>query len=102
MLDAPVSGGVPAAADGTLTFIVGGTEEGMERARPLFMSMGSKAVHCGGAGTGCTAKASLRVRCYGSTHSSVDVILLMSVFCTDETYCSTFPRLYTALQLVVG
>lgn len=56
MLDAPVSGGVPAAADGTLTFICGGTEEGMKRARPLLMSMGSKAVHCGEAGTGCTAK----------------------------------------------
>eukprot|EP00903_Cladosiphon_okamuranus_P020624 g18934.t1 len=56
MLDAPVSGGVPAAADGTLTFICGGTDKGMQRARPLLMSMGSKAVHCGEAGTGCTAK----------------------------------------------
>eukprot|EP00752_Nemacystus_decipiens_P012435 g11016.t1 len=56
MLDAPVSGGVPAAADGSLTFICGGTDEGMERARPLLMSMGKKAVHCGEAGTGCTAK----------------------------------------------
>lgn len=57
MLDAPVSGGVPAAADGTLTFICGGTGEAMERARPLLMSMGTKVVHCGEAGTGCTAKA---------------------------------------------
>lgn len=56
MVDAPVSGGVPAAADATLTFIVGGTIEGMERARPLLMSIGSKAVHCGEAGTGCIAK----------------------------------------------
>lgn len=56
MLDAPVSGGVPAAANASLTFIVGGTEEGMDRARPLLMSMGAKAVHCGEAGTGCVAK----------------------------------------------
>jgi len=56
MLDAPVSGGVPAAADGSLTFMCGGTNEGMERAQPLLMSMGSKAVHCGEAGAGCTAK----------------------------------------------
>lgn len=66
MLDAPVSGGVPAAADGTLTFICGGTDEGMERARPLLMSMGSKAVHCGEAGTGCTAKVGYVVRLSGS------------------------------------
>lgn len=56
MLDAPVSGGVPAASAGSLTFMCGGTDEGMERARPLLMSMGSKAVHCGEAGAGCTAK----------------------------------------------
>lgn len=66
MLDAPVSGGVPAAADGTLTFICGGTDEGMERARPLLMSMGSKAVHCGEAGTGCTAKVGCIVRFLGA------------------------------------
>lgn len=59
MLDAPVSGGVPAAENATLTFIVGGTEEGMERARPLLMSMGTKAVHCGEAGAGCIAKVQL-------------------------------------------
>lgn len=58
MVDAPVSGGVPAAADATLTFIVGGTSEGMERARPLLLSMGSKTIHCGEAGTGCIAKVS--------------------------------------------
>ncbi|CAM9622457.1 unnamed protein product [Scytosiphon promiscuus] len=62
MLDAPVSGGVPAATDATLTFIVGGTDEGMARARSLLMSMGTKAVHCGEAGTGCTAKARLRIQ----------------------------------------
>lgn len=56
MLDAPVSGGVPAAANGTLTFIVGGSNEGVERARPLLESMGKNVVHCGDAGTGCVAK----------------------------------------------
>lgn len=56
MLDAPVSGEVPGAENATLTFIVGGTEEGMDRARPLLMSMGAQAVHCGEAGTGCVAK----------------------------------------------
>lgn len=56
MLDAPVSGGVPAAEAGALTFIVGGTEEGMERARPLLEAMGKNILHCGEAGAGCVAK----------------------------------------------
>eukprot|EP00904_Undaria_pinnatifida_P008233 jgi/Undpi1/453/HiC_scaffold_1.g00449.m1 len=56
MLDAPVSGGVPAAENATLTFIVGGPEEGMDRARPLLLSMGAQAVYCGEAGAGCIAK----------------------------------------------
>lgn len=62
MVDAPVSGGVPAAANATLTFMIGGTDEGMELARPLLMAMGSKAVHCGDAGAGCIAKVGLNVR----------------------------------------
>ncbi|CAM9997454.1 unnamed protein product [Discosporangium mesarthrocarpum] len=56
MMDAPVSGGVPAAAAGTLTFIVGGTEEGLARARPLLEAMGTEVHLCGGAGAGCVAK----------------------------------------------
>ncbi|MBF9036465.1 3-hydroxyisobutyrate dehydrogenase [Rhodobacterales bacterium HKCCE2091] len=55
-LDAPVSGGVGGAAAGTLTFMVGGTEDAFATAKPLFEIMGQKAVHCGGAGNGQAAK----------------------------------------------
>ncbi|ETX16471.1 3-hydroxyisobutyrate dehydrogenase [Roseivivax halodurans JCM 10272] len=55
-LDAPVSGGVGGATDGTLTFMVGGDEAGFEKARPLFDIMGKKAVHCGPSGNGQAAK----------------------------------------------
>jgi 3-hydroxyisobutyrate dehydrogenase len=55
-LDAPVSGGVGGAAAGTLTFMVGGSAEAFEKARPLFDVMGQKAVHCGAAGNGQAAK----------------------------------------------
>lgn len=56
MLDAPVSGGVPAAESGTLTFIVGGSEEVFLAAKPLLLSMGKSVVYCGGAGNGSAAK----------------------------------------------
>ncbi|MEC3862548.1 3-hydroxyisobutyrate dehydrogenase [Mesobacterium sp. TK19101] len=55
-LDAPVSGGVGGATNGTLTFMVGGPEAAFETARPLFDIMGQKAVHCGDAGAGQSAK----------------------------------------------
>ncbi len=55
-LDAPVSGGVGGAQGGTLTFMVGGSEDGFAKAGPLFDIMGQKAVHCGPSGNGQAAK----------------------------------------------
>ncbi len=55
-VDAPVSGGIAGAAAGTLTFMAGGSEAGFGLAAPLFEIMGQKAVHCGDAGAGQSAK----------------------------------------------
>ena len=55
-LDAPVSGGIGGAEAGTLTFMVGGSIEGFDRAKKLFDIMGQKAVHCGNSGNGQSAK----------------------------------------------
>ena len=55
-LDAPVSGGIKGAADGTLTFMVGGSDGAFETAKPLLDIMGQKAVHCGASGAGQAAK----------------------------------------------
>ena len=56
MLDAPVSGGTAGAQGGTLTFIVGGSAEGLERGRPLFEVMGANIYHAGDSGAGQIAK----------------------------------------------
>jgi 3-hydroxyisobutyrate dehydrogenase len=56
MLDAPVSGGVAGAAAGTLTFMVGGSAAGFERAKPILERMGKTIVHAGPAGNGQAAK----------------------------------------------
>jgi 3-hydroxyisobutyrate dehydrogenase len=55
-VDAPVSGGVGGAAGGTLTFMAGGSDAAFAKAEPLFDIMGQKAVHCGAAGAGQSAK----------------------------------------------
>ena len=56
MIDAPVSGGVAGATAGTLTFIVGGSAEALERARPVLQAMGKNIFHMGDAGAGQVAK----------------------------------------------
>ncbi|NLP31668.1 MAG: 3-hydroxyisobutyrate dehydrogenase [Oligella ureolytica] len=56
MLDAPVSGGTVGAKNATLTFMVGGTEEGFEKAKPILQAMGKNIVYCGGHGNGQVAK----------------------------------------------
>jgi 3-hydroxyisobutyrate dehydrogenase len=55
-LDAPVTGSRPRAEDGTLTIMVGGSEEGVERALPLFEAMGERVVRMGESGHGTMAK----------------------------------------------
>ncbi|GAA4613708.1 3-hydroxyisobutyrate dehydrogenase [Saccharopolyspora hordei] len=55
-IDAPVSGGTAGAEAGTLTFMVGGSEEDFRRAEPLLEPMARKVVHCGGPGNGQVTK----------------------------------------------
>jgi len=55
-VDAPVSGGVAAAAGGTLTFMVGGPAEAFARAEPILAKMGKAVIHAGAAGAGQAAK----------------------------------------------
>ena len=56
MLDAPVSGGQQGAIDGTLSIMVGGRKETLERCRPALEAMGRNIVHCGPSGAGQTVK----------------------------------------------
>ena len=56
MIDAPVSGGTGGAIAGTLTFMVGGEADDLERARPVLEKMGANIFHAGGVGAGQTAK----------------------------------------------
>ena len=56
-VDAPVSGGVKGAVAGTLTVMCGGTEEDIERARPVLQAFGKKIIRCGDVGAGDAVKA---------------------------------------------
>jgi 3-hydroxyisobutyrate dehydrogenase len=56
MVDAPVSGGIAAAAGGTLAFMVGGSDEAFARAKPILDPMANAVIHAGGPGAGQAAK----------------------------------------------
>jgi 3-hydroxyisobutyrate dehydrogenase len=56
MVDAPVSGGVAGATNATLTFMVGGEESAVARARPILEKLGATIVHTGPSGSGQAAK----------------------------------------------
>jgi 3-hydroxyisobutyrate dehydrogenase len=55
-IDAPVSGGVPRAQDGTLAIMVGGDAGDVEEARPVLSAMGANVIHVGPVGAGEVAK----------------------------------------------
>jgi 3-hydroxyisobutyrate dehydrogenase len=56
MLDAPVSGGTVGAANATLTFMVGGTEDAFARGQPILAAMGKHIFHAGSPGAGQAVK----------------------------------------------
>lgn len=56
MIDAPVSGGTAGATQGTLTFIVGGPKDALEKAQPILSQMGKNIFHAGASGAGQVAK----------------------------------------------
>lgn len=64
-LDAPVSGGVEGARDGTLAIMVGGPAAALDRARPVLEAMGRTVTHFGPSGAGQAAKATNQIMCAG-------------------------------------
>lgn len=61
MLDAPVSGGDIGALQGTLTIMVGGPVEALEKVMPVLEAMGKTITHVGGLGDGQIAKAANQI-----------------------------------------
>ena len=64
LLDAPVSGGTPGAESGTLSIMIGGAAEQLERCKPLLETLGSKIYHIGpNVGDGQSAKMVNQLLC---------------------------------------
>jgi 3-hydroxyisobutyrate dehydrogenase-like beta-hydroxyacid dehydrogenase len=61
MLDAPVSGSVPAAEDGSLTIMVGGSEEAFAEVEPILRGLGTTVVRIGENGSGLLMKLAVNI-----------------------------------------
>ncbi|HWP01668.1 MAG TPA: NAD(P)-dependent oxidoreductase [Methylococcus sp.] len=73
-LDAPVTGGVEGARNGTLAMMVGGSPEVLERIRPALAAMASRILHMGGVGAGQAAKAVNQVLCAGINQAVTEAL----------------------------
>ncbi len=78
MLDAPVSGGSEGAAKGTLSIMIGGDADQVERARPVFEAMGKIITHVGGHGAGQTAKLVNQVLVVSTMQGMAEALMLAS------------------------
>lgn len=76
MVDAPVSGGSEGAARGTLTIMVGGADEDVERAKPVLQAMGKTITHIGEIGSGQVVKAVNQVLVVGNCLAMCEALLL--------------------------
>ena len=75
-LDAPVTGGTEGAVAGTLTLLVGGEAEALDRARPLLEVIGSSIHHFGSVGMGQQVKAVNQVLVAGSYAAVAEAMAL--------------------------
>lgn len=83
MIDAPVSGGVARAGDGTLAVMAGGDPAQVERARPLLESMGSKVFHAGRLGSGHAIKALNNFVSAAGLAAACEAVLVADAFGID-------------------
>ena len=74
-IDAPVSGGSEGAAQGTLTLMVGGGAEDVERAMPFFRAIGKRITHVGDHGAGQMVKLVNQILVVGHAMAMSEALL---------------------------
>lgn len=86
-LEAPVTGGVHRAADGTITVLVGGDEEVLNRHRPAFEAMGGPLFHLGDVGAASTIKVITNLLAFDHLIAAGEAMLLAGKAGLDLRQC---------------
>jgi 3-hydroxyisobutyrate dehydrogenase/2-hydroxy-3-oxopropionate reductase len=76
LLDAPVSGSVPAVVSGGLTFLVGGEADALARARPVLDALGKRVFHLGDVGAGAVMKLAVNSVLHGLNQALAEALVL--------------------------
>jgi 3-hydroxyisobutyrate dehydrogenase-like beta-hydroxyacid dehydrogenase len=76
LVDAPVSGSTQMAASGQLTILVGGDQQLVDRARPVFERLGHRTFHVGPLGSGAAMKLAVNNVVYGLNQSVAESLVL--------------------------
>jgi 2-hydroxy-3-oxopropionate reductase len=83
MIDAPVSGGEPGAIDGTLSIMVGATDEEFDRAKPILEPLAKTIVHVGAHGSGQTVKAANQLMVASNIQALAEAVVFLEAFDVD-------------------
>ena len=75
-LDAPISGGVERASEGTLTIMVGGDQQAFEKVRPVFEAFGANVRLVGSTGSGSVVKLVNQLLCAVHSQVAAEALLL--------------------------
>ena len=73
-LDAPVSGGIEGAINGTLAMMVGGNIKALEKARPALETIAKRIIHIGDTGSGQATKAANQIMCAGINQAVTEAL----------------------------
>lgn len=73
-LDAPVSGGVEGAKNGTLAMMIGGNEIVLEKVRPVLGAMATNIIHIGQTGSGQATKAVNQIMAAGINQAVTEAL----------------------------
>jgi 3-hydroxyisobutyrate dehydrogenase len=87
MLDAPISGGSEGAANGTLSIMIGGDEDQVERARGIFEAMGKTITHVGKQGAGQTVKLVNQILVVGNCLAMSEALVFAQAGGVDLEKC---------------
>jgi 3-hydroxyisobutyrate dehydrogenase len=84
LLDAPVSGGVEGARKGTLSIMVGGKEEVLEKVRPVLEAISARIVHMGPVGSGQATKAVNQIMAAGINQAVCEALAFGEAMGLDQ------------------
>jgi 2-hydroxy-3-oxopropionate reductase len=82
-VDAPVSGGEPAAVEAALSIMVGGSDDDVAAARPFLETVGRTVVHVGPSGAGQTVKAANQLIVAGNIQLVAEALVFLEAYGVD-------------------